>query len=326
MPKKIFYIILFSCFFIINLTGQQQGIYTQFSLNKYLYNPAAAGIDNISSVKFSGHEQWIDFHDAPKYNTVSFDGRIFKPDHRPILRIRKDEKNPLINPGSVGIGFQVFNESTGPLGLSGLNATYAYHQALGTNQLSFGLSLVFVQYKFNSKEAVLSDDQYDKLINGGNTTRYITDFNFGTMFKSKDYYIGYSLTQLLQSSLQFGIDDGGKHRVKRSHYFMGGYTYAINDDYVFEPEILLKFLDGLKPQLDIDAKLTIKRDYWCGLAFRTGSSLSIFGGMKFDRYFIGYAFDYNLNDMRKYSYGSHEIILGVQLGTSAERYHWLNAY
>ncbi len=326
MPKRLFYIMLFSYLIIAETKGQQQAIYSQFTLNKYLYNPAAAGSDNISSIKFIGHEQWVGFQGAPKFNTVTYDGRIFLGDHRPIIRIRKDEKKPLIKPGSVGFGFQLFNESTGPIGLTGLNTTYSYHESLGSNQLSFGLSLVFAQYKFNVKDAILSDEQYDKLINGGNTTRYIFDFNFGTLLTGKNYYAGYSATQLLQSSIQFGMDDGGKHRIKRTHYVMGGYSYAINDDYVFEPAMLLKIPEGLKPQLDIDAKLTIKKDYWCGLIFRTGSAFSIFGGMKFDRYFIGYNFDYNLNTISKYSYGSHEIIMGVQLGSSAERYHWLNSY
>jgi type IX secretion system PorP/SprF family membrane protein len=326
MLKRLIYIMLFGYLIIAQTKGQQQSIFSQFTLNKYLYNPAAAGSDNISSIKFIGHEEWVGFQGAPRFNTITYDGRIFKEDHRPIIRIRKKEKKPLIKPGSVGFGVQLFNESTGPLGLSGLNATYSYHEVLGTTQLSFGLSLVFAQYKFNANEAVLSDDQYDKMINGGNTTRYITDFNFGTLVTGKNYFAGYSATQLLQSSIQFGNDDGGKHRIKRTHYFMGGYSYAISDDYVLEPAMLLKLPEGLKAQLDIDAKLIIKKDYWCGLIFRTGSAFSIFGGMKFDRYFIGYAFDYNLNTMRKYSYGSHEIVMGVQLGSSAERYHWLNTY
>ncbi|RPJ76120.1 MAG: type IX secretion system membrane protein PorP/SprF, partial [Alphaproteobacteria bacterium] len=140
------------------------------------------------------------------------------------------------------------------------------------------------------------------------------------------YYIGYSTTQLLQSSLQFGKGESGKHRIKRLHYLMGGYNYKINEDLVIEPAILLKVPENFRAQLDINAKLSIKQDYWCGLVYRTGSAIAIFGGMKYDRYFIGYSFDYNLSTIRKYSYGSHEIVLGVQLGDSAGRYRWLNTY
>jgi type IX secretion system PorP/SprF family membrane protein len=327
MPKRIFYILLFCCIIETHGWGQQQAIYSQFTVNKYLYNPAAAGSENISSIKFSGHESWVGFQGAPKFNTITYDGRIFNEDHRPIIRIRKKEKKPLIKPGAIGFGVQVFNESTRPIGLSGVNATYSFHESLNpSTQLSFGLSLVFVQYKFNTTDMVLSDIQYDPIVNGGNTTRYITDFNFGTLLTGKKYFAGYSATQLLQSSLQFGTDDGGKHRVKRTHYLMGGYSYPINEDYVLEPAMLLKIPEALKAQLDLNLKLIIKKDYWCGLIYRTGSSISIFGGLKYDRYFFAYAFDYALNEMRKYSYGSHEFIMGVQLGSSAERYRWLNSY
>ena len=44
-----------------------------------------------------------------------------------------------------------------------------------------------------------------------------------------------------------------------------------------------------------------------------------------DSYFA-YAFDMALTDIRKHSFGSHELTLAVKFGESARRYKWINAY
>jgi type IX secretion system PorP/SprF family membrane protein len=327
--KKTGYLSLILLFVNIignNVVAQQQAIYNQFAMNKYLYNPAAAGCDYVSSVKLIGHEQWVGFGGSPKYYTVTFDSRVFGPNHSPSISVRKKDNKRLIKPESVGIGGQLFNERTGPLSLTGLNGTYAYHINLGQAQLSFGLSLVISNYILHTNQVVLADDKFDNLIDGGKTNRWITDFNFGSIFSSRDYFIGYSTTQVLGSNLQFGKGDGGEHKINRIHLIMGGYNYAVNKDFLIEPVFLLKLPEGSKAQLDMDVKVTLKENYWCGLIFRTGPAFSIFGGLNYDRYSFSYAFDYNFNTMRKYSYGSHEFILGVQLGENVKRYRWLNNY
>jgi type IX secretion system PorP/SprF family membrane protein len=319
-------IIIFVQAFGLDIIAQQQALYSQFFMNKYLYNPAAAGSDFISSVKLIGHEQWVGFAGSPKYHTATFDSRIFSPNHSPNISVRKKDRKRLIKPESVGVGGQLFNEHTGPLSLTGINGTYAYHINLGPAQLSFGLSIVVSNYVLHTNEVVLADNIYDNLIDGGKSNRWITDFNFGSMLTSRDYYIGYSTTQVLGSSLQFGKGNGGEHKINRIHLIMGGYNYEVNKDLLFEPAFLLKIPEGTKTQLDMNVKVTMKENYWCGLIFRTGPAFSIFGGLNYDRYSFSYAFDYNLNTIRKYSYGSHEFILGVQLGEKVKSYRWLNSY
>ena len=58
--------------------------------------------------------------------------------------------------GRVGWAAHVFDDRTGPLERTGLEATYAYHLNLGEGQLSFGLSGVFYQFRLN-KDKVITD-------------------------------------------------------------------------------------------------------------------------------------------------------------------------
>jgi len=49
-------------------------------------------------------------------------------------------------------------------------------------------------------------------------------------------------------------------------------------------------------------------------------------GLKYDKFYFAYAFDFALTDIRKISWGTHEITLAVKFGESARRYRWVNAY
>ena len=300
---------------------QQQPLYSQFTFNKYLFNPAYAGSEQVTSIKLTGYEQWVGFSGAPKFHAISFDGRIFLDTKKPRRNVRKKFK--LIKPGSVGGGATIFNEKAGPLSHTGIAATYSYHIKIDKQQLSLGISPVLSNLSLKSSDLEPATNTYDPLLQGG---RWIMDFNFGAYFLAKDYYAGYSVHHLTGSVMQWGGGGNLNYRLRRQHYFMGGYIYSVTRDFDLEPSTLIKIKEGSKIELDLVLQGTIKRIYWCGLSYKTTHAISVFGGLNYDRYFFTYAFDYNISKISRYSYGSHEIMLAVQLGEVSKRYRWLNTY
>ena len=90
---------------------------------------------------------------------------------------------------------------------------------------------------------------------------------------------------------------------------------------------LLKSSDSFRSfQIDFNARVFYKNDYWAGLSYRTSDAMVIMAGVKVSQYYFGYAFDYSLSNIRKYSFGSHEFMIAVKLGDNARRYRWLNRY
>jgi len=286
-----------------------------------LFNPAFAGSEQLTSIKLTGYEQWVGYSGAPKFHTLSFDGRIFLDTKKPKRNVRKKFK--LIKPGSVGGGVTVFNEKTGPLSHTGISATYSYHIKIDKQQLSLGISPVLTNLSLKTSELIPSDEIPDALLQG---SRWIMDFNFGAFFLAKDYFAGYSIHHITGSIMQWGGTGNNKYPLKRQHYLMGGYKYEFSPDFALEPSTLIKIKEGSKVEADLSVQGTIKRSYWCGLSYKTTRTISIFGGLNYDRYFFTYAFDYNISDVSRYSYGSHEIMLAVQLGEVSKRYRWLNTY
>ena len=79
-------------------------------------------------------------------------------------------------------------------------------------------------------------------------------------------------------------------------------------------------------QMDLTTRVYYRDDYWAGLSWRTGDALILLLGLKYDRFYFAYAFDFTLTDIRRQSFGSHELTLAVKFGESARRYRWINAY
>ena len=79
-------------------------------------------------------------------------------------------------------------------------------------------------------------------------------------------------------------------------------------------------------QADLTTRVYYKDDYWVGLSWRTSDAIVLMVGLKYDRYYFAYAYDITLTDIRKQSFGTHELTLAVKFGESARRYRWINAY
>jgi len=308
------------------LGAQQLPVYSQYTFNKFLLNPAAAGSDGYTTISLVAREQWVGLKGTPKTHAITIDSRLLRNSFiSKNVSVRK-KKRLSSRSGRVGWAAHVFNDHFGELDRTGVEGTYAYHLAIKEGQLSFGLSGEFYQFKLNKDKVVLGDDVPDPLLNRISGTLYIPDANFGAYYTSATVYGGVSVMQLFQSSIQFGDNDGSEYRLKRNYNLLAGYYYGINTVFAVEPSFLVKIPTSSKAQLDINAKVFYKNNYWAGLSYRTGNALIIFFGASFDRYFVGYAFDYNFSPLMKHTYGSHEFMAAIKFGDTARRYRWLNTY
>jgi type IX secretion system PorP/SprF family membrane protein len=312
--------------FAYNANSQQLPVYSQYTFNKFLLNPATAGSDGYTSISLVAREQWVGFRGTPKTHAITIDSRLLRNSFISKNASVRKKKRLSSRSGRVGWAAHVFNDHNGPLDRTGVEGTYAYHIAIDQGQLSFGLSGLFYQFKLNKDKVDLGDEDMDPLLDGLRGTIYIPDANFGVYYTSATAFGGVSVMQIFQSSIHFGDDNGSTYRLKRNYNLLAGYYYSINRDIAIEPTILMKIPTSSKPQFDINAKLYYKTNYWGGLAFRTDNAFVIYLGARFDKYFIGYGFDYNFSPIGRQTYGSHEFMAAIKFGDTARRYRWLNTY
>jgi type IX secretion system PorP/SprF family membrane protein len=306
--------------------AQQFPSFTQYMLNKFITNPASAGVDGYTTVNFLSNMQWVGTGGTPKTFLFSIDSRILGDSYiLQKLPVRKNEK-PRTRSGNTAWGAYVINDANGPISKTYINGTYAYHLDLGERQISFGLSAMMFQNRIDGDQLITDDGVVDPLFEEGKQSTWLMDANFGIYYTTRDYYIGYSTIQLFNSGAQFGNDNSGEYKLNRQHNLSGGYRFGINNRIEVEPAFLLKIPETYGAQFDLSTRIIIDKRYWTGLNFKTGSALAIFGGLNYDKYYFGYAFEYYNNSFAQNTLGSHEITIIARFGDAARRYKWLNTY
>lgn len=322
--------------FCVNSHAQQSPIFSQYILNEFIINPSVAGIDGMTTFNFSGRKQWVGWENAPSTYATSASTRLLKTDNTINSRLYGPNKYKKGATGRVGLGASLLNDKNGAVGRIGLNLTYSYHIFIHNSQLSFGLSFLAQQFKIDRELAQFakpnngSDISNDPLEGLLGKSAYIPDAAFGMNYSTRRYSAGFAVFQLFQSPVKFGDIEVNYKQLKqvRQYNFMGSYinTFPGNPDWEYEPSFIVRSTENLQASADISTRIIYLRDYWAGLSFRTSGDFIILMGVKYDRVYIGYSFDYGFNEISRLSYGSHEVMLAVKLGDSARRYRYWERY
>ena len=290
--KKTIYI-LFLVVIASYSYSQQLPLYSQYMFNDFVYNPAVSGTKDYYQAKSNNRYQWIGITDAPRTYILS----VFGP-HR-----SKD----------MGFGGIIFNDVTGPTSRTGLYGSYAYNVKIKDDlRFSSGISLGILQYKIDGSKIILHD-QNDQTLSNGLYVDYMPDASFGLYLYSSKYSVGIAVNQLNNNIKFKEVDQLGINKIKSHILLSGSYIYAINSDFDIEPSLMLKFVSPAPLQADINLKATYKKMVWLGFSWRTKDALSIMVGYNYnDLLLFGYSYDITTTNLKNYSSGTHELMIGVR--------------
>lgn len=294
MKTRIIYIATILLIITTALIAQQTPMYTQYMLNDYAYNPAIAGTKEYYQAKSNNRYQWIGITDAPRTYVLSVYGPHRKQD--------------------MGFGGLVFNDVTGPTSRLGVYGSYAYNVRIKDDlRFSSGLSIGLLQYKVDGSKITLHDEG-DPSMGGNMYVDYLPDATMGIYFYATKYSVGLSVAQLFSSNVKFNeLEQLGLNRLKRHMLLHGSYVFNINDDFSVEPMLMLKFVAPAPIQADINARVIYRNMIWAGFGYRTKDAASIIVGYNYqDQLIFGYSYDITFTDLRKYSSGTHELMIGAR--------------
>jgi type IX secretion system PorP/SprF family membrane protein len=321
--RKVFYTCILLLSFISLCEAQQVPVYSQYIMNEFLMNPSVAGIDGMTIINVSGRKQWFGIKHAPETYSASISTRILKsPINITGNKLHKASK------GRVGLGAAFVSDKNGAISRTNLQLTYAYHIFIRNNQLSFGLKTYATQFKVNKE--LISLDQPDPFIEEmyGKST-IIPDAGAGISFSTPNSHIGLSVSELLESMIKIGqLDMDTKDFEHIRQYSLFGYTKRSiqKTGWEVEPSVLIRGNEDLRFSADLSTRFIYQKEYWAGLSVRTSGEMILLLGLKMNRFYLGYSFDYGFNQLSYKSYGSHEIVLAYKLGDSIRRFKWLERY
>ncbi|MBI4947530.1 MAG: type IX secretion system membrane protein PorP/SprF [Bacteroidetes bacterium] len=282
--------------FFLGAYAQQDMMVSKYMFNGLFLNPAYGGTHPYFTTSLLYRTQWTGLSGAPKTQLFELDGPIAK------------EK--------MGVGCIISHDKIGVTEQTDFFATYSYKIQLGKDKLSFGLRAGVSDCRAHLASLTYWDAN-DVVFRNDIKSALVPKFGFGIYYYSEKYYTGLSIPTLIayDKDYRFSIDLEKSSYLRRHYYFNGGYIFTLNELLKLKPSILIKYSPTVPLQADINVSILYKERIWFGTSFRTGDAVVFLVEYQTsNRIRIGYAFDYTISNLQKYSNGSHEIMVAYDLG------------
>ncbi len=273
--------------------AQQDPLYSQYMQNPLLINPAYSGTYNMMSATFMTRMQWVGLAGAPTTNSLSA--------HTAFANNR------------LGGGVILVNDRFGINNNTEAHGTLAYKLRFSDDDdhvLSFGMQASMVNYNYNYSDVKLKNEEDPNFILG-NKVATEPNFGAGIFYRSEKFFAGLSAPKILNSEFADGNLSVGQYR--RHFFATAGYLLDLTS-VQFKPSVLVKYVDGAPISADINASFLLKEKLWLGASLRNLNSTVFMAQFQLsDMFRLGYSLDLPLNNVIKATYGSHEIMLNMDL-------------
>lgn len=283
-----------TCLYLIalNATAQQLPQYSQYMLNDLAINPATAGKDEFADVRSNNRYQWIGITDAPRTYMLTISSP-FKNRHH-------------------GWGTHIYTDIVGPTRRVGVKFSYAYHIKLAKKTfMSLGLSAGIQQWGIDGSKITLHDAG-DTYLLTQYQTKLLPDFGAGIYVHNDKWYLGVSLPQIYQSPIKLYNPDNKADLV--THFLVNGaYKFNVGERFKIEPSFLLKYASPAPVMIDGGLRAIFRDQIWIGGTYRHHDAVSALIGFMYKNYLsIGYSYDFTTSNLKRYSTGTHELMLGIR--------------
>lgn len=311
--------------FALTALGQQRPQYTQYIFNNYLLNPALSGIENYMDLKAGYRKQWSGINNAPQTTFLAAHWNLGS-DYlwKNALSMPDKEDNPMrdnymqnytASPAHHGMGAVMVLDKVGPISRFDASLTYAYHlQLSGTLNLSVGVAAGLTRIGLDVNSLMLEDPN-DPALNNTIESQVKPDLGMGVWVYGARFFAGASVQQILPQKLAFTNDPRYTSGKEVPHAFItGGYKLFLDEDITAIPSFMIKYVSPTPLSVDANLKVAFKDRFWIGGSYRHNDSYAAMAGLNISRLVnLTYSYDFTTSQLNSVSYGSHEIVLGLQL-------------
>lgn len=282
-----------------SVVAQQHPHYTMYMANNFVLNPAIAGIEPYIDMKLAARSQWTGINEAPKTMYVTVNAPV------DITNFHRNR---------IGVGGKVFVDKTGPIMLSAAELNFAYHLPLNSEyKLSFGTGVGVTHHRVDAGGLRL-EDPLDPILSSERLSRTAPLINAGLWFYGRDMFAGLAAQNLIESDYSLHNAAPGTGMGLRRHYFLtAGYRFRFGDFYL-TPSAMMKFVSPAPMGYDINLKGQFSDRFWAGLTWRHQDGMAAMIGLFMTSSLnLAYSYDFLNSELRQHSFGTHEIVVGINI-------------
>lgn len=294
--KYLYYIVIFCS---MKMYCQQTGQYSQFTFNKYGYNPAAAGTNINSNIEtiIGTRQQWVGFKNAPTSNFLSLNYTI-KPE-----RSYKRWHN---------VGLYISKEKVGIFRNEAYYLSYTLHLPVSKKiNMSFGVFGGVRNLALDRNVISTLDPIYDLTY-----TKYFfayPDFIPGMRIYSKKAFFDISVQQLYKNRQEQGNKQiGNKSKLVPQIYASFGKKYSLTNDLVLVPAVNIHSSLTNIPSVELNVMAYYFKRVGAGVSVRNKDFISgIFQIRILKNITAGFSYDYSINKLNAAAPRTVEFMLGL---------------
>jgi type IX secretion system PorP/SprF family membrane protein len=300
--KKLFTILVFISLFNYAF-AQQEPQSSLYINNPMIYNPAFAGTFPYTSIQAGTRFQWVGIKGAPMTQYASFNTGFKKK--------------------SFGVGAHFINSIIGARTVQSAYVNFGYSIKLNHagHKLAFGLSagIDIEQLQF-SNLYVNADDQNDPY--RMNEMIYNPNFGAGVYYYGERFFAGFSVPRILQNQLAvYDSTSYKRHNFRNQHmYLSGGYIFKLTNNIQLRTSAMVRLVVNTPVTFDLTSAVVFYDKFLVGANYRFNESIGVNANFKVGKkWIIGYAFDFPTNAVALNQFGSHEIMIGLNLGQGRKK-------
>jgi type IX secretion system PorP/SprF family membrane protein len=355
--RKHLLLLLAASALVLPLHAQQRMQYSQYLLNAFLINPAVAGAEQYGELRTGYSHQWAGFKGAPRAGYLSYQQGLFpKPAGgvtpatiervTSLPTIGRERLQPTTETATstdstflcgsraatlgdnfhLGVGGTVFSEVTGPLSISGLGGAVSAHiRVAGTTRLSIGAGLEMLNYRLDPRKLNLVNDN-DIAVGTNVANLLLPSLNAGFTLYNRRFFLAGATRQLLQNRVQVNPLNPVISNLELHYVLQGGFRFDVSPDLAFTPSVIFRYVDPAPPSIDLSLQANYRELLLAGISYRHRDALVAMLGIRLNNgLLLQYAYDYTTSNLRRFSAGTHSIVLGLRLGTNKmekKQYFW----
>jgi type IX secretion system PorP/SprF family membrane protein len=294
LVKRFFLLGVLIFLHVHSFFAQQQWLNSQYMFNLYDVNIAYAGNHRTSSIAVRHRSQWIGVKGAPQSQWISW--------HSPLHRER------------LGVGIQVQRESIGLREQLMARGSCAYKVRTSNGLLSFALAGAFVSQRADVSE-IVARDRVDELWNSGNLQSSSISFDAGFMYTSRRWFAGTEWQHLNRA--RWNWSDASLARWFVHGTMVAGFYVPLANQHLLCFSALARYQEGSLWQAEMHGAFYWKNILQCGLGYRLDNGFTTFLQVQGSEHLrIGYSYDVPMGDGPSNHSGSHELFLGLTIGSS----------
>ncbi len=289
--------------------SQQVPQFSQRMIDIYQYNPAYTGSRLYTEFIWHNRNQWKGFDGAPKTSSFTLHTRL----------------NRLM-----GIGLTFYKDQIGIQKTVGMKIAYSHHIKMNSVNLAFGLSGDILQYGVDGNLITIKETSDNSINLETFDKKWRPDATFGTLLYNDNFYFGFSILNLLGSTIQLFNEQGQDANIGlvRHYYLNLGITFNPVSSFDFAPSVLMVMAKGTPIQLDMNLNVLYLSKILVGFSYRTKDAFVLLAGFKIkNRLKIAYSYDIVTSAMKTYNTGSHEIIMSFIIPSKDGKWNrWKHEY